>query len=145
MTRISRRSFLGAAALTAGATLTPRLKVRSARAADFRSRRVVIVGVGGGLRRSESLGMAEGATMPNMFGRVPLIAGFGDGDAGDPVIAPEYAAAAPALVLPPARKVPLYTEGALVANLRYDGGAPGHLQGQACLVSGFYNNLENRA
>jgi hypothetical protein len=29
--------------------------------------------------------------------------------------------------------------------LRYAEGAPGHLQGQACLVSGAYNNIENRA
>jgi hypothetical protein len=146
--RISRRRFLGATtAAAAAAALAPRLRVRRARAGapEFRSRRVVIVGIGGGLRRSESLGMAEGATMPNLFGRVPLISGSGDGDAGDPVIAPEYAAAVPALVLPAPRKAPLYTEGALVANLRYDGGAPGHLQGQGCLVSGFYNNIENRA
>jgi len=61
------------------------------------------------------------------------------------VIAPEYAAGVPALVLPAPRSTPLFTEGALVANLRYDGGAPGHLQGQGCLVSGFYNNIENRA
>ncbi|HKE20025.1 MAG TPA: twin-arginine translocation signal domain-containing protein [Kofleriaceae bacterium] len=144
--RISRRSFLGAATVTAaGAALAPRLKWARAGAPKFRSRRVVVVGIGGGLRKSEALGMSVGATMPNLFGRVPLTAGSGDGDAGDPVIAPEYAAQARALVLPAPRKTPLYTEGALVANLRYDGGAPGHLQGQACLVSGFYNNIENRA
>ena len=143
--KISRRSFLGAAAV--GAAMAPVFKVRWARggAPEFRARRVVIVGVGGGLRRSEALGMAEGATMPNLFGRVPLIPGFGDGDAGDTVIAPEYAAQVPALVLPAPRKAPLYTEGALISNLRYAGGAPGHLQGQGCLVSGYYNNIENRA
>ena len=89
--------------------------------------------------------MAEGATMPNLFGRVPLIPGFGDGDAGAPVIAPEYAATAPPLVLPAPRATPLYTQGTLITNLRYADGAPGHLQGHACLVSGYYNNLENRA
>lgn len=144
---MSRRRFLAAA--TAGAAagaLAPGFRIRWARGAgDFRARRIVIVGVGGGLRRREALGMAEGATMPNLFGRVPLVSGFGDADAGDPVIAPEYAARVPALVLPAPRAAPLYTEGALVANLRYDGGAPGHLQGQGCLMSGFYNNIENRA
>jgi hypothetical protein len=145
---VSRRSFLGAATVTAaGAALAPRFKIRWARggAPEFRSRRVVIVGIGGGLRRSEALGMVEGATMPNLFGRVPLVSGNGDGDAGDPAIAPEYAAQVPALVLPEPRATPLYTQGALIANLRYDGGAPGHLQGQGCLVSGYYNNIENRA
>ena len=48
-------------------------------------------------------------------------------------------------MLPAPLAEPLHTQGALIANLRYDGGAPGHLQGQACLVSGFYNNIENRA
>jgi hypothetical protein len=143
---MSRRRFLAGAAAAAGLTLAPTFKIRWARgAADFRARRVVIVGIGGGLRRREALGMAEGVTMPNLFGRVPLIAGFGDGDAGDPTIAPEYAAAVRPLVLPAPRSAPLYEEGALIANLRYDGGAPGHLQGQGCLVSGFYNNIENRA
>jgi hypothetical protein len=89
--------------------------------------------------------MAEGATMPNLFGDVPLIAGFGGGAAGAPRIAPEYAAAARMLALPPSRPTPLHTEGTLITNLRYAEGAPGHLQGHACLVSGFYNNLENRA
>lgn len=146
--RMSRRKFLGAATAAAtGAVLAPRFKVRWARggAPEFRARRVVIVGVGGGLRRGEALGMAEGATMPNLFGRVPLISGYGDAAAADPVIAPEYAAQVPGLVLPAPRKAPLFTEGTLIANLRYDGGAPGHLQGQGCLVSGYYNNIENRA
>jgi hypothetical protein len=145
--KISRRGFLGAATLgAAGVALAPRFRLRSARAGSgFRARRVVVVGIGGGLRRQEALGMAEGATMPNLFGRIPLIGGFGDVDAGDPVVAPEYAAQAQPLVLPAPRATPLYTEGTLIANLRYDGGAPGHLQGQGCLVSGFYNNIENRA
>ncbi len=144
---ISRRNFLGAAGLAAaGAALGPIIGARKARAGGgFLSRRVVILGIGGGLRRRESLGMAEGATMPNLFGRVPLISGFGSTDAGNPRIAPEYAAAVPALALPTPRATPLYTEGTLITNLRYADGAPGHLQGNACLVSGYYNNLENRA
>src|SRR5690606_824154 len=81
----------------------------------------------------------------NLFGRVPLIPGFGDADAGDPRIAPEYAAAVRPLALPAPLASPLYTQGTLITNLRYAEGAPGHLQGHACLVSGFYNNLENRA
>jgi hypothetical protein len=128
--RISRRKFLGAATATAaGVALAPRFQVRWARggAPEFRARRVVVVGIGGGLRRSEALGMAEGATMPNLFGRVPLLSGSGGEDAGDARVAPEYAAQAQPLVLPAPRKTPLYTEGALIANLRYDGGAPGHL------------------
>src|SRR5262249_4913268 len=40
---------------------------------------------------------------------------------------------------------PLMNQGALITNLRYAEGAPGHLQGHACLVSGAYNNIENRA
>ena len=146
--RMSRRKFLGAATAAAtGAVLAPRFKIRRARggAPERRTRRVVIVGVGGGLRRGEALGMAQGATMPNLFGRVPLVGGYGDAAAADPIIAPEYAARMPGLVLPAPREAPLFTEGALVANLRYDGGAPGHLQGQGCLMTGYYNNIENRA
>lgn len=144
---ISRRSFLGGCGLAAaGAALAPLIKTRRAHAAgDFATRRVVILGIGGGLRRRESLGMAEGATMPNLFGRIPLIGGFGSGDAGNPVIDPQYAANRPALALPTPRATPLYTEGALITNLRYAEGSPGHLQGHACLISGAYNNLENRA
>lgn len=144
---ISRRGFLGGlGAAAAGAALAPLIRVRRAHGGhEFDTHRVVIVGIGGGLRNRESLGMAWGATMPNLFGRVPLIGGFGAGDAGDPVIAPEYAAAVRPLVLPAPRATPLHTQGSLVSNLRYAEGAPGHLQGQACLVSGYYNNLENRA
>ena len=144
---VSRRKFLGAAGLAAaGAALSPLLRVKRAHGSgDFLSRRVVILGIGGGLRRIESLGMAEGATMPNLFGRVPLISGFGPDDAGDPRIAPQYAAAAPQLALPTPRPQPLFTEGSLITNLRYAEGAPGHLQGHACLLSGLYNNIENRA
>lgn len=141
---LSRRKFLGGLGLaTAGAALAPLFKTRRA-SADPLTRHVVVVAIGGGLRRNESLGMAEGATMPNLFGTVPLIPGFGT-SAGAPQIAPEYAAMVPALVLPQPRPTPLYTEGALVTNIRYAEGAAGHLQGQACLVSGYYNNLENRA
>jgi hypothetical protein len=143
---ISRRNFLGAAgALLGGAALAPLIRTRRAwgGATDFATRHVVIVGIGGGLRASESLAMAEGATMPNLFGTTPLIGG--GGPAGAPRIAPEYAAMAPALVLPTPRPTPLYTQGTLITNLRYAEGAPGHLQGQACLMSGYYNNLENRA
>src|SRR5687768_13678187 len=140
----TRRTFLkGLGAATAAQALSPLIKVKHARAAT-NGKRVVIVGIGGGLRLRESLGMAEGATMPNLFGTTPLIEGFGT-DPGPARIAPEYAAMVRPLRLPMPRATPLYTQGALVTNLRYAEGAPGHLQGQACLVSGYYNNLENRA
>ena len=125
-------------------TLAPLIKVRRAAAATG-GNRVVIVGIGGGLRLRESLGMAEGATMPNLFGTTPLVTGYGSGSAGAPKIAPEYAAIAPALALPTPRTTPLHTLGTLVTNLRYADGPPGHLQGHGCLLSGFYNRLENRA
>jgi hypothetical protein len=145
---VNRRNFLktglgslGAAA--ASSVLAPLVKVRRASAASG-GKRVIIVGIGGGLRQRESLGMAEGATMPNLLGTAPLISGFGT-SAGAPVIAPEYAARMPALVLPAPRATPLYTQGTLITNLRYADGPPGHLQGHGCLLSGFYNKLENRA
>lgn len=144
---ISRRSFLSAmGAAAAGAAVGSTLRVREARGGQaFQAKRVVIVSIAGGLRLRESLGMAEGATMPSLFGDVPLVPGYGDMPAGAPRIAPEYATLVPALVLPAPRVTPLYTEGALVTNLRYAEGAPGHLQGAACLVSGAYNNIDNRA
>jgi hypothetical protein len=145
---VNRRNFLktglaglGAVAATTG--LGPLVKVRRAAAATG-GKRVIIVGIGGGLRLRESLGMAEGATMPNLFGTAPLISGFGT-SAGAPRIAPEYAARTPALVLPALRATPLYTQGSLITNLRYADGPPGHLQGHGCLLSGYYNKLENRA
>lgn len=146
---LSRRNFLkgglaGLGAAAAATALSPLLKVKRASAAT-NGKRVVIVGIGGGLRLRESLGMAEGATMPNLFGRVPLISGFGSGDAGNPRIAPEYAQTATPLVLPGVRSSPLFTQGSLITNLRYADGPPGHLQGHGCLLSGFYNQLENRA
>jgi len=145
---VNRRKFLktglaGLGAVAAGSTLAPLIKVRTASAATT-GKRVIIVGIGGGLRLRESLGMAEGATMPNLFGTAPLIPGFGT-TAGPPVIAPEYAARMPALVLPAPRATPLFTQGSLITNLRYADGPPGHLQGHGCLLSGFYNKLENRA
>jgi hypothetical protein len=142
---MNRRSFLkGLGAAAAASTLSPLIKVKRASAAG-NGKRVVIVGIGGGLRLRESLGMAEGATMPNLFGTTPLVTGFGTGPAGAPKIAPEYAAMAPALALPPVRSTPLHTLGTLITNLRYADGPPGHLQGHGCLVSGSYNRLENRA
>jgi len=48
-----------------------------------------MVGIGGGLRLNESLGMAEGATLPNLFGDLPLVLGFRTGPAGPPRIAPD--------------------------------------------------------
>ncbi len=143
----SRRRFLGGLGLAAaGAAISPLIKVRHAFAnSDFASRKVVIVAIGGGLRNREALGMVEGATMPNLFGNVPLISGFGADPAGAARVAPEYAAAAPVLALPTPRSTPLCSEGALITNIRYAEGAPGHLQGQGCLVSGYYNNIENRA
>jgi hypothetical protein len=141
---VNRRSFLttGLAGLGAAA-LAPLIKIRTGSAATA-GKRVVIVGIGGGLRLRESLGMAEGATMPNLLGTAPLISGFGT-SAGAPKIAPEYAARVPALALPAPRTTPLYTQGTLITNLRYADGPPGHLQGHGCLLSGFYNKLENRA
>ncbi len=143
----SRRKFLGGAGLlAAGAALSPLIKIKRAYGGGaFNTKHIVILGIGGGLRNQEALGMQWGATMPNLFGNVPVISGFGSGDAGAPVIAPEYAPLVPDLVLPTPRATPLYTEGTLITNLRYAEGAPGHLQGQACLMSGYYNNIENRA
>jgi hypothetical protein len=145
--RLSRRSFLGAAGTgLAGAALSPLVRVRRARAAgDYATQRVVIVAIAGGVRLGESLGMAEGATMPNLLGDLPLVPGFGASPAGAPRIAPEYAAAVRPLALPPPLARPLREQGAMITNLRYAEGAPGHLQGHACLVSGYYNNLENRS
>jgi len=147
---MNRRNFLrtglaGLGAAAASAALSPLIKVRKASAATSPTGKgVIIVGIGGGLRLRESLGMAEGATMPNLFGTAPLISGFGT-TAGAPRIAPEYAARMPALALPAPRATPLYTQGTLITNLRYADGPPGHLQGHGCLLSGFYNKLENRA
>lgn len=141
----TRRSFLsGLGVAAAGTALSPLIKTRRARAATG-GNRVVVVGIGGGLRLRESLGMGEGATMPNLFGTTPLVTGFATGSQGAPRIAPEYAAAAQALALPTVRAQPLHTLGTLITNLRYADGPPGHLQGHGCLLSGFYNRLENRA
>src|SRR4029078_2470329 len=60
---------------------------------------------------------------------------------GAPLIAREYPR--PQLVTPQPLAQPLYTQGALITNLRYAEGAPGHLQGSACLVSGDYINIDN--
>jgi hypothetical protein len=141
---VNRRKFLTTSLAGVGAAaLAPLIKVRRSSAATT-GNRVIIVGIGGGLRLRESLGMAEGATMPNLFGTAPLIPGFGT-SAGAPKIAPEYAARMPALALPAPRATPLITQGTLITNLRYADGPPGHLQGHGCLLSGYYNKLENRA
>jgi hypothetical protein len=139
---MKRRTFIQGIGL-AGAAYTLGKFTRARAASQFQARHIVVVGIGGGLRLQESLGMAEGATMPNLFGTTPIVSGFGTG--GAPRLAPEYVAAMPQIVTPPALQTPLYTQGALITNLRYAEGAPGHLQGQACLVSGAYNNIENRA
>jgi len=147
---LSRRNFLrgglaGIGAAAAATALSPLIKIKKARAAG-NGKRVIVVGIGGGLRLRESLGMAEGATMPNLFGTTPLVTGFGvSGTQGAPKIAPEYAQTARALALPTPRATPLHTQGTLITNLRYADGPPGHLQGHGCLLSGFYNQLENRA
>jgi len=142
---LSRRNLLkGLGAVAAASTLSPLIRVKRASAAG-NGKRVVIVGIGGGLRMRESLGMGEGATMPNLFGNTPLVTGFATGSQGAPRIAPEYAAAAMPLALPTPRTTPLHALGTLVTNLRYADGPPGHLQGHGCLLSGFYNQLENRA
>jgi hypothetical protein len=140
---VTRRNFLTGLGVAAASAALGRRTRRAAAAAT--GQRVVVVGIGGGLRLRESLGMAEGATMPNLFGTVPLAPGYGSTAVGAPRIAPEYAAMAPALALPPVRTTPLHTLGTLVTNLRYADGPPGHLQGHGCLLSGFYNRLENRA
>jgi hypothetical protein len=147
---LSRRNFLrgglaGIGAAAAATALSPLIKVKKARAGT-NGKRVVIVGIGGGLRMRESLAMAEGATMPNLFGTTALVGGFGvpGGTRPPPIIAQEYALTARALALPAPRAVPLHTQGTLITNLRYDGVA-GHLQGHGCLLSGLYNQLENRA
>jgi len=70
---LSRRSFLKS--LGAGAaTVAMAPLVRRARAAAP-NQRVIILGIGGGLRLNESLGMLQGATMPNLFGTTPLVSG----------------------------------------------------------------------
>src|SRR5690349_18962322 len=146
---MNRRSFLrgglaGLGAVAATKALSPLIKVKQAHAAG-NGKRIVIVGIGGGLRLRESLGMGEGATMPNLFGTTPLVTGFATGPQGAPKIAPEYAQIAQPLALPAVRPTPLYTQGSLITNLRYADGPPGHLQGHGCLLSGYYNRLENRA
>ena len=94
---ISRRSFLRAAGIAAaGAAAGPLIRMGTARGApSFKAKRVVIVSIAGGLRLRESLGMAEGATLPNLFGDVPLVSGYGATPAGPVNLAPEYAAALP--------------------------------------------------
>jgi hypothetical protein len=144
---LSRRNFLrgslaGLGAAAATRAISPLIRIKPASAAG-NGKRVVIVGIGGGLRTRESLGMAEGATMPNLFGTTPLVGG--GGPAGVPKIDTNYEAAAPLLVLPPVRPQPLFRQGTLITNLRYAEGPPGHLQGHGCLLSGFYNQIENRA
>ncbi|HEY5935021.1 MAG TPA: hypothetical protein VIU61_10310, partial [Kofleriaceae bacterium] len=144
---MNRRKFLtgslaGLGAVAAAKTLSPLIKVRKASAATG-GKRIVLVGIGGGLRLRESLGMAEGPTMPNLFGRAPLV---GSGSVPSVVrIAPEYAELAPELVMPAPRTTPLHELGTVITNLRYADGPPGHLQGHGCLLSGYYNTLENRA
>jgi len=142
---LSRRNFLrgslaGLGAAAAAGAISPLIRIKPARAAG-NGKRVVIVGIGGGLRLRESLAMAEGATMPNLFGTTPLVGG--GGPAGAPRIDPDYRG--PTLVLPPVRPQPLHLQGTLITNLRYADGPPGHLQGHGCLLSGFYNQIENRA
>ena len=151
---MNRRGFLrgalaGLGAAAATTALSPLIKIKKARAAG-NGKRVVIVGIGGGLRMRESLGMAEGATMPNLFGRTPLVTGFGvSGVQPEPTIAPEYKQLVRPIKRPTIRSTPLHTQGTLITNLRYgdnSGNAPpGHLQGHGCLLSGMYNQLENRA
>ena len=146
---LSRRNFLrsslaGLGAAAVATALAPLVKIKRAGAATA-GKRVIVVGIGGGLRLNESLGMAQGATMPNLFGTTPLVTGFATGAQGAPKIAPEYAQTAPTLALPAVRSTPLFTQGSLITNLRYADGPPGHLQGHGCLLSGYYNKLENRA
>jgi hypothetical protein len=145
---VNRRTFLKAGLAGAGAAAASSVVASLAGgrrvSAATAGKRVIIVGIGGGLRLRESLGMAEGATMPNLFGTAPLVPGFGT-TAGPAKIAPEYAASRPALALPAPRAAPLFTQGTVITNLRYADGPPGHLQGHGCLLSGYYNQIENRA
>src|SRR5215217_4726005 len=120
---LSRRGFLrgslaGLGAAAGAAALSPLIKIKRAHAAG-NGKRIIIVGIGGGLRLRESLGMGEGATMPNLFGTTPLVTGFATGSQGAPRIAPEYAQVAQPLALPAVRPTPLYTQGSLITNLRY--------------------------
>jgi hypothetical protein len=145
---ISRRNFLrgalaGFGAAAASSALSPLIRTKQANAAG-NGKRVIIVGIGGGLRLRESLGMAEGPTMPNLLGTTRLVS-MPNPQPSSVTIAPEYALAAPALALPATRAQPLYTQGTLITNLRYADGPPGHLQGHGCLLSGAYNRIENRA
>lgn len=145
---ISRRNFLrgalaGLGAAAASSALSPLIRVKQANAAG-NGKRVIIVGIGGGLRLRESLGMAEGPTMPNLLGTTRLVS-MPNPQPSQVRIAPEYAMAAQALALPAPRSQPLYTQGSLITNLRYADGPPGHLQGHGCLLSGYYNRIENRA
>jgi hypothetical protein len=140
----TRRSFLHAVAVGGAAAALARPK-RARAASPFKAKHVIVLGIGGGLRIRESLGMGDGATMPNLFGTTPLVSGFGSDPAGPVKYAPEYLTQMPQARVPTPLTVPLYTQGALVTNLRYAEGSPGHLQGHACLVSGAYNDIENRA
>src|SRR5205807_348788 len=102
---LSRRSFLGSLGAAAAATaLSPLIKTRKASAATPGGR-VIVLGIGGGLRLNESLGMGQGTTMPNLFGTSPIVSGFGGG--GAVKFAPEYAATARPLALPAVRAQPL--------------------------------------
>src|SRR5688572_5173864 len=123
---MNRRNFLrgslaGLGTVAAAKALSPLIKIKQAHAAG-NGKRVIVVGIGGGLRLRESLGMGEGATMPNLFGNTPLVTGFATGSQGAPRIAPEYAAVARPLALPAVRPQPLYTQGSLITNLRYADG-----------------------
>ena len=143
---LSRRNLLkwgGAAAVGAG--LGPLIKMGRARGAyDWKAKHVVLVSIAGGLRNAEALGMQWGATMPNLLGWRPLIEGYGSSPSGVPIVAPEYIEQGfGELVTPKPLSTPLMDQGALITNLRYAEGAPGHLQGGAVLVSGAYNNIEN--
>src|SRR5688572_1820291 len=97
---MNRRSFLrgslaGLGAAAATKALSPLIKVKSAHAAG-NGKRIIVVGIGGGLRLTESLGMVQGATMPNLFGTTPLITGAGiptGSQSTNPNLAPEYRAA----------------------------------------------------
>jgi len=145
---ISRRNFLrgalaGIGAAAASSALSPLIRVKQANAAG-NGKRIIIVGIGGGLRLRESLGMAEGPTMPNLLGTTRLVS-MPNPQPSTVRIAPEYAATAQALVLPATRSQPLITQGTMITNLRYADGPPGHLQGHGCLLSGAYNRIENRA
>jgi hypothetical protein len=136
MSLFSRRRFLSALGHTA--LLAPLVRVRHAFGdTAFQSRYVVVMLFGGGTRYRESVEMAEGALLPNLFGTSLL--GGGDPppvriDVGGPMGDPRM------LQLPAPRATPLKDLGTLFTQVRYAAGEGGHTQGESSAVCGAYND-----